>query len=278
MRIIVLISIIILLSCKGKPENNMHWEKPESITIDCSDYFNLKTSQGVLNNNVWNKNAANSKPWSQCLEKRVVEGENQFGWSWSWPTGRRVIYAYPQIKIGASPWAPEPKMDTAFPLKISELKKIDISHELEISTNGDHNIATTMWLVNEAYKGDKANTAIIAAELMIWTYSTAAHFDPAGQNIGELTVGDTQWQVWYQNDWQDQSGANSNQWAIVSFRNKKPSMSARIPAMGLLQYALRKGLISKDLYIADVELGNEIMSGSGISWVKEFKVHYEKEH
>jgi hypothetical protein len=34
-------------------------------------------------------------------------------------------------------------------------------------------------------------------------------------------------------------------------------------------------LIPEGLFVADVELGNEIMSGDGIAWVKTFRVIHE---
>ena len=274
---IMLLCSILILYYEFEIKQSAIWVKPESITISCDDYFSVQTEQGVLNNNVWNKHAAKDGSWTQCLEKRIVDGSPQFGWSWSWPSSwPRVIYSQPQIKVGSSPWAPEPKFDRTFPLKISELKKLDVSHYIEISTNGQHNTATTIWLITEPYQGRQPKPAIIAAEIMFWTYATEGHFDPAGRKSGELTVGDSTWEVWHKKNWQDQSGVNDNKWTIVSFRATKSSMKANIPTLELLNYAIDKKLISEELYIADVELGNEIMNGSGLTWVKEFNVLYEK--
>jgi hypothetical protein len=272
----IIILFVFILSCKNESGQHEQWVKPDSVTISCDEYFTVNTKQGILTNNVWNKHAAKNEAWSQCLEKRTIDGEVQFGWSWSWPLGRRVIYSQPQIKIGASPWAPEEKFDSSFPLKISDLKRLDISHLLEISTNGDHNTATTMWLITEEYRGSKPNKSVIAAEIMIWTYSTAGHFNPAGRKLSEININDTAWEVWHQKDWSDKSGVNDNKWVNVSFRAKESSMSAKIPGLKLLDYAIQEKLISEDLFIADVELGNEIMSGAGITWIKEFNVLYEK--
>ena len=275
--LLVLSLTLPLLSCKNSEENKTVWVKPESTTVSCEEYDTVKTEQGIVTNNVWNKFAAKDDPWSQCLEKRLVGGEIQFGWSWSWPFGRRVIYSQPQIKIGASPWAPEPKFDSSFPLKISDLKNLDISHELDIQTNGEHNTATTMWLIKEPYKGSKPKPSIIEAEIMIWTYATEKHFNPAGRMHSELKVNDIVWEVWYEKNWEDKSGVNDNKWRIISFRASKSSMKADIPGLALLNYAIDEKLISENLYVADVELGNEIMSGSGIAWVNKFDVVYEKQ-
>ncbi|CAH9051165.1 hypothetical protein PSECIP111854_00691 [Pseudoalteromonas sp. CIP111854] len=132
-----------------------------------------------------------------------------------------------------------------------------------------------MWLITEEYNGSEPKKSVIAAETMFWTYSTTGHFNPAGQKFGEIMINDTTWEVWHQKDWDDKSGVNDNKWVNVSFRAKKLMMSANIPALNLLKYAINERLISQNLFIADVELGNEIMSGAGIAWVKEFSVLYE---
>lgn len=270
MKVCIFVLVIFLCSCTQ--EKRVQWIKPDSVTISCDEYYNLETKHGVLTNNVWNKHAAESAPWKQCIEKRTIDGIVQYGWSWSWPFKRRVIYSQPQIKVGASPWAPHPKFNDAFPLKISELDNLTINHELEVLSNGDHNNVTTMWLLTEAYKGNEVRPDLIVAEVMIWTYSTKNHFNPAGKRHSEFKVGDDVWEVWYQKNWDDKSGVNNNQWTSLSFRVQESSMSTSIPALELLQFAVNEELISEELYIADVELGNEVMSGSGMTWVKGFSV------
>jgi hypothetical protein len=267
------IATSLLMSCERNDTLQNQWIKPDSTTISCQDYFSLETKQGVLTNNVWNKHAAKKDPWEQCLEKKTINGEVHYGWSWSWPSGRNVIYAQPQIKVGSSPWAPTPKLDDSFPLKIIGLSQLDISHEIEVSTNGNHNTAITMWLISEPYEGKETNTDIIVAEIMFWTDSTKGHFDPAGQKLTEVKIANNIWEVWYQKDWSDTSGIQKNKWTNVSFRLKKSSKKAFIPALSLLMFAVKKELISEDWYIADIELGNEIMDGAGITWIKEFSVH-----
>lgn len=272
MKYLVFVFVVFLCSCSS--DKRAEWVKPHSITVSCDEYYNLETRFGVLTNNVWNKHAAKSDLWEQCIETRDIDGSLQYGWSWSWPFERRVIYSQPQIKMGASPWAPKPKFNDSFPLKISKLENLTITHELDVLSNGEHNNVTTMWLLSEDYQGDEIRPDLIRVEVMIWTYSTKNHFDPAGNLRSELKIGSDVWEVWYQKHWYDKSGVNNNQWISLSFRAKKSSMKASIPALELLQFAVGNGLISQDLYIADIELGNEIMSGSGMTWVKDFSVSF----
>ncbi len=267
-------NVALMTALPASADNQDLWNKSDSTSITCKDFDAFSTPEGVLTNNVWNKHAAEDDAWSQCLEKRRLGEQIQYGWSWSWPMNRRVIYSQPQIKIGASPWAPTPKFDNSFPLEIAELKKLTIEHSLEINTNGDHNIATTLWLISEPYTGNSPKPSIIVAEIMIWTYATQGHFSPAGKKQAEVRIGTGIWEVWYHKDWDDKSGVNENRWINVTFRAKNDSKSATIPALKLLEHAIDSDFISDNLYIADIELGNEIMSGSGNAWVKKFTVDY----
>ena len=129
--IFLLVISIYCISCQEKVsqsnnqivETSNKWTKPGSITLTCRDYATVITEHGVLTNNVWNKQAAGNKKWSQCIEKKTEGDSTIYGWSWSWPKGKRAIYGYPQIKVGASPWAPEPKFDDRFPMALAQLEK-----------------------------------------------------------------------------------------------------------------------------------------------------------
>jgi hypothetical protein len=271
--LLVLISLALnIASCTRDVDAPVSWKKPDTKSLGCTDYLSLVVDDGVLTNNVWNKGAADQNSWSQCLESREFNGATQYGWSWSWPRNKKVIYSYPQIKRGVSPWAPIPKFDERFPLALSAVEKMIISYDVEIDTNGQHNLATSMWLTDAPHTGTEPNSSIIAAEVMIWTYATKNHFNPAGKKYGSITSNNTEWEVWYDKNWGDASGENSNKWIYLTFRAKESSLKTSFDVIDLLSYAINKNLITSDLFISDVELGNEIMDGEGITWINKFDV------
>ena len=279
------------MSCQNRPKKNLHsnnqfvvtskesdtaaWTKPNSITVTCDEYATVKTELGIFANNVWNKKAAGNKKWSQCIVKKTVGNSTIYGWSWSWPYGKTVIFGYPQIKVGSSPWDPEPKFDERFPMVISQLERLNVSIDVETSSNGNYNLATSMWLISEPNQGSKPNKSIIAAEIMFWTYATVGQFNPAGQKYGEVIVAGESWEVWYEKNWSDASFVNKNRWVYISFKAKKMAFKTNINALELLRYAIQEKLISENLLIADIELGNEVMSGKGTTWVQDFKIQTE---
>lgn len=266
---LVFISIMPLFACQKESASKMVWEKPDTQTINCGDYFSESTPNGILYNNVWNKNAAKNSPWSQCLEKNSATG--LFGWSWVWPTRSNVIFSYPQIKLGISPWAPQPKLTSEFPLDNLSVNSLVVEHELEIQGDSEHNVATSLWLTNTKEIGENPNPGAIIAELMIWSYTTPNHTNPAGTHKGDFEAKNQTWEVWVEKNWTDASGANNNRWTYITFRAKNKNLKAKFDVIDFTNYAIEHNFLPKTFYISDVELGTEIKSGSGLVWVKQFE-------
>lgn len=274
MRILNLIFVILLSACS---DENSQWLKPDSDTLGCEDYQTIVIGQGVLTNNVWNKQAANNQTYSQCLESRQVNGRLQYGWSWDWPQRRtpntqRAVFGQPQIKIGQSPWTPDLPFGEDLPLPLKKLKALNVNSELEVSTSGDHNVALTMWFVDSTDNSKES----IRLELMIWTYYTPNQFDPGGSKQGEFKHKEIMWEYWRDANWVDQSGANEKQWQHIAFRRKSPNLKASVDVKGLIDFAVEMGHIETDWIIADLEFGTEVMAGQGLAWIKQFDVDISK--
>jgi len=124
--------------------------------------------------------------------------------------------------------------------------------------------------------GDAPSPSIIIAELMIWSYATPKHMNPAGSHKGNYTVGDQTWEVWVEKNWSDASGVNDNKWVYITFRVKNQNLKAKFYVIKFTNYAIDNEMLPKNFYISDIVLGTEIMSGSGLVWVKQFDVAIER--
>ena len=252
------------------------WIKPETQTLACQRYSVVELEGHALFNNVWNLDAAKDFPWKQCLEQKLDTTEPVYGWSWHWPAKGRDIFAYPQVKVGTSPWTPNTKKDPRFPVLIKDINSLQVSHELEATVQGEFNVATSMWLTNTSEIGDKQNSGIIVAELMIWTYATENHMTPAGKKVGYVEEGGNKWSVWLHEDWADVSGQHENKWVYLTFKAEHSNLRASFDVRHLLKTPLIAHLNMQDMYIADIEVGTEIMSGDGLVWVKDFNVRLDE--
>lgn len=272
--LIILVSCISFSACNKKTIDEPIWKKPDTKTINCGDFTSEEIPGGTLYNNVWNKQAVKGFQWRQCLEKSLTA--DLFGWSWEWPTDSNSIFAYPQIKVGISPWDPRPTVNSGFPLESTSVRSLMVEHELEVQGNSEHNIATSLWLTNTNDIGNKPNPSIIIAELMIWNFATPNHMNPGGTHIGNLQDDNQNWEVWVDKHWGDVSGENSNKWVYITFRSTSNNLKAKFDVIKFTNYAVEQKILPKGFYIADIELGTEIKSGSGLVWVKQFDVRVEK--
>lgn len=269
MKNLTLLFLVFISACSFEKEE---WIKPESVTLTCDDDKVIKLKHGLLTNNVWNKQAAQGQAYAQCLESRLVNGEAQYGWSWNWPNTQRAVFGQPQIKTGQSPWQPEDAFGDSLPLSLSKLKTLRLASNLEVSTNGEHNAAITMWFIESLPNNKEA----IRLELMIWTYYTDGQFNPAGRKQGEFVGEQVEWEYWQDAEWADVSGTNSNKWQHITFRRKQPSLDANTNIKELIDYAIERGHIDPDWIIADLEFGTEVMAGQGLAWLKKFDIEIEE--
>jgi hypothetical protein len=264
-----LVPFLFLLACGGGGSSS---DEPQLVTktLGCTDWLSVNTPIGRLSNNVWNKQAAGSFKPTQCLEQRVAGSSLEYGWSWNWPANSNAIFAYPEIIVGAKPWEPGPGNDARFPRQVSATNRLLVSYDAEVNTTGAHNLAASIWLINTPTVSNPQDTSNIVTEMMIWTWSTT--FNPGGTHRANVVIDDVEWQVWAAENWGDNSGANGNQWTYIAYRAVVPTLSTTFDARKLMADAASRGLLSTNYYIANVELGNEIMSGSGTTFLKSFEV------
>lgn len=248
---------------------------PDVLTLECADYASVSTPLGRLSNNVWNKQAAGARPWRQCLQRRTgADGEPQYGWLWQWPSGGlpTTVRAYPEIVVGTMPWTGGPGNDSRLPRRLADTRRLIVDYDVDTEATGRRNLAASIWLTRTPAVAVPAGLSAIATEIMVWTDAVPASFVPAGSKRAEVVIDGAAWEVWAAENWGDSAGVHANRWTYVTYRAKAFRRAARYDAMKLIDDAVRRGFVSPDLYIADVELGNEIVSGSGRTWLKRFAV------
>ena len=250
------------------------WVKPETVTVSCEAWAEVPDGNAVYFNNVWNEQAAGDFAWQQCIE-RDPANPSRLGFSWNWPDESDTIYSQPQVKIGSSPWKPAPHLDLRFPRRMSEVAAMDVATGVTVDAQADYNIVNTLWLTDTGEIGAEARPESIVAEVMIWTYRTEGLVDPAGSRVGTVEQGGQTWDIWLDEDWHDVSGVNDNRWIYVAFVARDNALSAAFDPVALLRSDALSGLGLEDAWIADVELGAEVMRGEGLMWIDRFDVSME---
>lgn len=239
---------------------------PAPLDLTCKDYDEYSTSVFRYANNVWNKQAAGSYAYVQCLRQRGSITTKEFGWRWQWPSNSVSVFGYPAIYAGWKPWNGGQSTTPLLPIRIKSITQFKWAYTVETATNGKYNLSTSLWLTSNGSTFKETNSKYVTTEFMIW--SSDIDFSPAGTMLGYSIIDSVPFEVWFKPDQVDASNQNTNVWKYVAYRSTVPLSTATLDIKKIVDDAASRGIVNRDDYISSLELGNEVMSGTGETWVK----------
>ena len=269
--------LLVLASCIAPPRQS--WSELPSgssapakvgsgVTALCGAGATHVNESYKYENNQWGHKKAKGK-FEQCLLKRTVEGRTEIGWTWNWPGVDPSVFAYPEIIFGWKPWSGGKPSDPRFPLKVGDIQYLVMHYAVETEASGSYNLAPEIWLTRGGQWSEEPNPRLITAEIMFWMdYKDTAR--PAGDVIDEPTIDGIQYELWKADNIGDMG--NGKGWVLYSFKSPVIQHEGSISIHALLRHMIKKQFVRADEYVASVEFGNEVMGGTGTTWVKRFQV------
>lgn len=222
--------------------------------------------QCAVVNNTWNKAGA-GKGFKQSVFLEDVSGKQTIGWRWRapWHFPPHVV-SQPEIICGNKPWDPKTRPDAGFPFRAGT-KRITADFDVSLRARGVYNMSFTVWGVS-AYPPTKKD---ITHEIMIWTDH---HWQsPAGQRVDSLTVNGTKYEVYLEQHQRDASGENANTWTYVAFVPEHSVLLGPLDISAFLDYLLRRGTLTSNHYLTNLEFGNEVSQGVGLTEIHDFAIN-----
>jgi hypothetical protein len=219
-----------------------------------------------LFNNVWNKGAT-SGHYRQKIFLSDDNGKPVFGWVWKWRDSSGVA-TYPEIQTGSSPWNGPAFPDSGFPFEAGT-KKLVVNYDVTLQASGSYNMAFEFWAVS-ALPPAQNN---ITHEVMIWI--AGERLGAAGNIVGKTTIQGNAFSIYRRENHGDASGANSNTWTIISLLADKNILHGPLDIGQIIDFLLEQKYLAPNLFIANLELGNEVMRGSGSTIVRNYAVTVE---
>jgi hypothetical protein len=219
-----------------------------------------------LLNNVWNKGATTGR-YRQKIFVNDDHGRPVFGWAWRWRDSSGVV-AYPEIQAGCSPWNGQASPDSGFPFQAGT-KKVVVDYDATLEASGSYNMAFEFWAVSAL----PASTKTITHEVMIWI--AGERLGAAGSEVGKTTIQGNVFSINLSKNHGDASGASRNTWTIISLLAEKPILHGPLDVGQIIDFLLKHGYLEPRLFIANLELGNEIMRGSGTTTIRNYAVTVE---
>jgi RNA polymerase sigma factor (sigma-70 family) len=215
-----------------------------------------------------------SNPWGmtkargwfdQRLVERTRDGRVEIGWTWRWPGFDPSSYAYPEVVIGWKPWLGGKPTDRRFPLRIGEIRRLELGYRVSTRAFGSYNLAVSTWIM-EGETSLAANPMAIRSEVMFWLDASPGA-RPLGRLVDVQSFDGERFELFRAED-VSASYRDGRGWPLLTFRRQANGTCGTIDLDPPLAHLVRIGAASTDQYLACIELGNEIQGGAGATWVE----------
>jgi len=219
-----------------------------------------------LFSNPWNRGATSGR-YRQKIFVKEDNGKPVFGWVWRWRDSTGVA-TYPEIQAGFSPWNGEAAPESGFPF-LAGTKKLVVDYDIAMQASGSYNLAFEFWVVSAL----PPRKETITHEVMIWIGGEA--LGAAGSEVAKTTIGGVEFSVILKKNHGDSSGEHQNTWTIISLLADRPLLHGPLDVGAIIDYLLANRYLDRKLYIANLELGNEVKRGSGTTVIRNYAVTIE---
>ena len=252
------ISFLTIIACHKESEEPIDDNNEIALSADtviCEDWGIIETGDFIIENNVWNK--GNTTNYSQCIFLNDSNGTVQFGWEWTWPNQTEtVVKSYPEVIFGSKPWNTS-STTAELPIKIADIQSLSISLDAEMEATGSYNLAFDIWITET----DEQSEEVITKEIMIWLESK--ELSPAGEIIETVLIDSVSYDLYHY---------SFPDWEYLAFHSQQNISSVSIQLHKFLESLIDLDLLAETEYMTSIELGNEIVDGTGRTIINQFAI------
>jgi len=204
-----------------------------------------------VSNNAWNRRGV--PHFSQTVFAN--EDGSEIGWTWDWPTIEpEQVRSFPYIVIGKTP-ARAASTTARLPIRLSDVEACRLSYAVETVSSGKSNTAFDVWITDDA----SASRDSVVMELMIW-------IDDCNM-VEEEDIANPRARI------NDQlvpfhyiERMPHGHWAYALFIVED---EGNLNVLPFIRYLIEEHYLNDDLFLASIDFGNEIVSGTGLTVVKD---------
>ncbi len=235
---------------------------PPELTLNCDIASLTAAGPYLAENNSWGRQGMVG--WSQCMGAAMnTKGGLRARWTWDWKHDGDNVKAYPEVVFGHKPGFPQ-SSTPLLPRKLGALQQLVVDYDVVTEREGAGNMAIDMWLTNSPTPTNFAAPPI-THEVMIWLEAYGPMYT-GGQQVDKVRINGTLYRVFVG----EKFGLG---WRYVAFAPNSPmKTAASVDLMPFFEYLKGKNLITVEEHLSAVNLGNEIISGSGDTRLNHFAV------
>ena len=262
------LALFLLAGCETAKEPLPISSDAAGVSTYCRDWARLQHAEFLYENNVWGQGAISGGDRLQCLLKRVVEGNVQYGWRWQWPRRGGNVKAYPEVIYGYKPWSTY-STTANLPRRITEINELTVAYDVSMRARGRYNLAFDIWVTDN----DRPTPSAITHEIMIWVGERAHAFEPEqGGPVKRVTIGGAMYDLHIRPRAEWLAEHDAPDVGFIAFNALKAQLSGVIDLKEFLDYLTENGNLPADGYVASVELGNEVVHGAGELWLNGYEI------
>ncbi len=257
MSVFLLFFWLAVSGCSEEKVNNPDNGNPTDTLqtfISCEDNAETRAGEYLLSNNVWGKGSITE--YEQCIACTELKSGREFRWEWSWPETGSNVKAYPEIIYGWKPWNAQSTTDE-LPRPLADIDSIIVSFRKTVSVlNGSGNLAFDIWITST----DIPSGSVIRHEIMIWLERSV--LAPGGTRRGTEVI-DGRVFEFYKGEFD---------WTYLAFVSLSTADIEAIDLAGFFRYLIAENYILAGEYLASIEFGNEVVSGSGETVIRDYTI------
>lgn len=234
--------------------------------MQCEEAVTAASGSYEVENNVWGKGALTD--WSQCVgatnsTRRGLAAR----WTWDWKSQDNQVKAFPEVVFGHKPGTAR-STTPLLPRKLGEMRRVIMDYDISTQRSGTGNLSVDIWLTDTPNPTTFA-VPPITHEVMIWL-ETFGPMYAGGEQIDTVSIHGIPYRVYVG----EKFGLG---WRYIAFKPENPPMQpvAQIDLMPYLLYLQTKGLVTPESHVANINLGNEIISGAGTTQVNHLAIDVE---
>jgi len=156
-------------------------------------------------------------------------------------------------------------MKSEFPF-VAGTRKITADFDVSLRASGTYNMAFSLWAVTDP----SAPKETISHEIMIWNVNSG--MTPAGSLEETVVVDGVNYKMYARIGHGDASGSSAHTWTYVAFVAERPVLKGPLDIGAFIDHLVKKGILIKKNYITSVELGNEVVNGSGCAEISGYSI------
>jgi len=254
--LLLLVAAGFIFNCSSSPENKGSGLK-NSYKVFSEEYYSFPVNEEYnVNNHVWGFYLGEyDEGFTQSVFYDSLN-PSVFGWQWKLE-GTSKYPSYPRVQYGGGPWDEESSTPD-LPGKIGSLEFVRVTADFEFDLDGVYNSSFDLWITESA----TPKVEEIAGELMIWVNATK--IPDTDITIESLVINKKSYRFYKNTDW--------NAFPLFIFISEDQQWDGELDIQPFLRYLVEMGHISSETYLADVQFGNEIWSGSGITRIKDYRI------